>query len=323
MEIHKYALALLAALAFGEGAQAQNYPTKTVHIIVPLAAGGAADTITRAIAQRLTEVWNQQVVVENKPGANTQIGAQQVARSPADGYALLASAETTFVVNPSLYSKLSYDPAKDFTPISGLGAINQALIVHPSVPAGTVKELIELARSKPGELTYGTFGVGSSGHLNMEMFQGMAGVKLRPIHYRGGAPALTAVMGGHIDTLFISLGQMAQPWQADQVRALAIGSKARVAEFSQLPTVAESGLPDFEAASWFGLVAPSGTPPEIVAKINADVQRILSDASFKEKFLRPNRYEPIIGSPEQFGEFMRADALKWMKVINDANVKVD
>jgi tripartite-type tricarboxylate transporter receptor subunit TctC len=323
MEIHKYALALLAALAFGEGAQAQNYPTKTVHIIVPLAAGGAADTITRAIAQRLTEVWNQQVVVENKPGANTQIGAQQVARSPADGYALLASAETTFVVNPSLYSKLSYDPAKDFTPISGLGAINQALIVHPSVPAGTVKELIELARSKPGELTYGTFGVGSSGHLNMEMFQGMAGVKLRPIHYRGGAPALTAVMGGHIDTLFISLGQMAQPWQADQVRALAIGSKARVAEFPQLPTVAESGLPDFEAASWFGLVAPSGTPPEIVAKINADVQRILGDASFKEKFLRPNRYEPITGSPEQFGEFMKADALKWMKVINDANVKVD
>jgi tripartite-type tricarboxylate transporter receptor subunit TctC len=323
MRIYNYALALLAALAFGKDAQAQNYPTKTVHIVVPLAAGGAADTITRAIAQRLAEVWNQQVVVENKPGANTQIGAQQVARSPADGYALLASAETTFVVNPSLYSKLSYDPAKDFTPISGLGAINQALIVHPSVPAGTVKELIELAKSKPGELTYGTFGVGSSGHLNMEMFQGMAGVKLRPVHYRGGAPALTAVMGGHIDTLFISLGQMAQPWHAGQVRTLAIGSKARVAEFPQLPTVAESGLPDFEAASWFGLVAPSGTPPEIVTKINADVQRILGDASFKEKFLRPNRYEPIIGSPEQFGEFMRADALKWMKVINDANVKVD
>ena len=172
-------------------------------------------------------------------------------------------------------------------------------------------------------MTYGTFGVGSSGHLNMEMFQGMAGVKLRPVHYRGGAPALTAVMGGHIDTLFISLGQMAQPWHAGQVRTLAIGSKARVAEFPQLPTVAESGLPDFEAASWFGLVAPSGTPPEIVAKINADVQRILGDASFREKFLRPNRYEPITGAPEQFGEFMRADALKWMKVINDANVKVD
>ncbi len=323
MGIHKYALALLAPLAFGVGAQAQNYPTKAVHIVVPLAAGGAADTITRAIAQRLTEAWNQQVVVENKPGANTQIGAQQVARSSADGYALLASAETTFVVNPSLYSKLSYDPAKDFTPVSGLGMINQALIVHPSVPAGTVKELIDLAKSKPGELTYGTFGVGSSGHLNMEMFQGMAGVKLRPVHYRGGAPALTAVMGGHIDTLFISLGQMAQPWQAGQVRTLAIGSKARVAEFPQLPTVAESGLPGFDAVSWFGLVAPSGTPPEIVARINADVQRILGDASFKEKFLGPNRYEPITGSPEQFGEFMKTDTLKWTKVIKDANVRVD
>ena len=291
--------------------------------MVPLAAGGAADTIARAVAQRLAEAWNQQVLIENKSGANTQIGAQQVAKSAPDGYTLLASAETTFVVNPSLYSKLSYDPAKDFAPISGLGMINQALIVHPSVPATTVKELIDLAKAKPGELTYGTFGIGSSGHLNMEMFQGMAGVTLRAVHYRGGAPALTAVMGGHTDTLFISLGQMAQPWQAGQVRALAVGSRKRVAEFPQLPTVAESGLPDFEAASWFGLVAPSGTPPEIVRKINADVQRILSDPTFKEKFLVPNRYEPIIGSPEQFDEFMKADAEKWTKVIKDANVKVD
>jgi tripartite-type tricarboxylate transporter receptor subunit TctC len=323
MSMHKYAFALLLPLAFVGGAQALNYPTKPVHIVVPLAAGGAADAITRAIAQRLTEAWNQQVVVENKPGANTQIGAQQVARSAADGHALLASAETTFVINPGLYSKLSYDPAKDFTPVSGLAKINQALVVHPSVPAGTLKELIDLAKSKPGELTYGTFGVGSSGHLNMEMFQGMAGVRLRAVHYRGGAPALTAVMGGHIDALFISLAQMAQPWQAGQLRALAVGSTARVAEFAALPTVAESGLPGFEAASWFGLVAPSGTPPEIVAKINADVQRILGDAAFKERFLRPNRYEPIAGSPQQFGEFMQADTAKWMKVIKDANVTVD
>jgi tripartite-type tricarboxylate transporter receptor subunit TctC len=321
--MHKHALALLASLAVCSGAQAQSYPSRTVHIVVPLAAGGAADTIARAVAQRLAEAWNQQVLIENKAGANTQIGAQQVAKSAPDGYTLLASAETTFVVNPSLYSKLSYDPAKDFVPISGLGMINQALIVHPSVPAATVKEFIGLAKAKPGELTYGTFGIGSSGHLNMEMFQGMAGVTLRPVHYRGGAPALTAVMGGHTDALFISLGQMAQPWQAGQVRALAVGSRKRVAEFPQLPTVAESGLADFEAASWFGLVAPSGTPPEIVRKINADVQRILSDASFKEKFLVPNRYEPITGSPEKFAAFMKADALKWTKVIKDANVKVD
>ena len=321
--MYKHALALLASLAFCSGAQAQSYPSRTVHIVVPLAAGGAADTIARAVAQRLAEAWNQQVLIENKAGANTQIGAQQVAKSAPDGYTLLASAETTFVVNPSLYSKLSYDPAKDFAPISGLGVINQALIVHPSVPATTVKELIGLAKAKPGELTYGTFGIGSSGHLNMEMFQGMAGVTLRAVHYRGGAPALTAVMGGHTDALFISLGQMAQPWQAGQVRTLAVGSRKRVAEFPQLPTVAESGLPDFEAASWFGLVAPSGTPPEIVRKINADVQGILTDASFKEKFLVPNRYEPIIGSPEQFDAFMKADAEKWTKVIKDANVKVD
>jgi tripartite-type tricarboxylate transporter receptor subunit TctC len=323
MGMHRYAIALLAALAAGAPAQAQTYPTRAVHIVVPLAPGGAADVLTRAIAQRLSEAWSQQVLVENKPGANTQIDATQVARSAPDGYTLLASAETTFVVNPGLYSKLSYDPAKDFAPISGLGVINQALIVHPSVPVGNVKELIERAKSKPGEMTFGTFGIGSSGHLNMEMFQGMAGVKMRAVHYRGGAPALTDLIGGHIDTLFISLGQMAQPWQSGQVRALAIGSKARVAEFPRLPTVTESGLPDFEAASWFGLVAPSGTPAAIIAKINADVQQIFRDPSFKENFLARHRYEPITGSPGEFAEFMKTDTRKWMKVIRDANVKVE
>jgi tripartite-type tricarboxylate transporter receptor subunit TctC len=315
--------ALLALLALGASAQAQNYPSRTVHIVVPLSAGGAADTITRSMAQRLSELWSQQVVIENKPGANTQIGAQHVAKAAPDGYTLLASAETTFVVNPSLYAKLAYDPARDFAPVSGLGIINQALIVHPSLSANSVKEFIALAKAKPDEMTYGTFGIGSSGHLNMEMFQGMADVRLRPVHYRGGAPALTALMGGHIDALFISLGQMAQPWQAGQVRALAVGSRTRIAEFPQLPTVAESGLPDFEASSWFGLVAPRGTPSEIVAKINADVQRILRDASFKERFLVPNRYEPIFGSAEEFDEFMKADTRKWTKVIKDANVRVD
>ena len=241
--MYKHALALLASLALCSGAQAQSYPSKAVHIVVPLAAGGAADTIARAVAQRLAEAWNQQVLIENKAGANTQIGAQQVAKSAPDGYTLLASAETTFVVNPSLYSKLSYDPAKDFAPISGLGIINQALIVHPSVTATTVKELIGLAKAKPGELTYGTFGIGSSGHLNMEMFQGMAGVMLRPVHYRGGAPALTAVMGGHTDALFISLGQMAQPWQAGQVRALAVGSRKRVANSRNCPPWPRAGCP--------------------------------------------------------------------------------
>jgi tripartite-type tricarboxylate transporter receptor subunit TctC len=323
MTMRMQALAFLTLLAFAAAAQAQTYPSKTVHIVVPLAAGGAADNITRAIAQRLAERWNQQVVVENKPGANTQIGAQHVAKSAPDGYTLLASAETTFVVNPSLYSKLSYDPAKDFTPISGLGVINQLLIVHPSVPVKSVGELIALAKANPGDLTFGTFGIGSSGHLNMEMFQSMAGIKMRAVHYRGGAPALTAVMGGHINALFISVGQAAQPWQAGQVRALAAGSKKRLLEFPELPTVAESGLPEFEAVSYFGLVAPSGTPQEIVGNINADVQRIIADPSFKEKFLVPNRYEPILGSPEQFGEYMRADTQKWAKIIKDANVKVD
>src|SRR5215218_6560891 len=170
----QYALAFLAFISIGAEVKAQTYPSSPVQIVVPLAAGGAADTITRATGRRLSEIWNQQVVVENKSGANTQIGASQVAKSPPDGYTLLASAETTFVVNPYLYSKLSYDPAKDFVTVSGLGAVNQLLLVHTSVPAKTVQELIALAKAKPGEVTFGTYGIGSSGHLNMEMFQAMA-----------------------------------------------------------------------------------------------------------------------------------------------------
>ncbi|HEY0568960.1 MAG TPA: tripartite tricarboxylate transporter substrate binding protein [Xanthobacteraceae bacterium] len=319
----RHALALLTFAAFTAAAQAQTYPTRPVQIVVPLAAGGAADSITRAVARRLSETWNQQVVVENKSGANTQIGASQVAKSAPDGYTLLASAETTFVVNPYLYSKLSYDPAKDFVAVTGLGLVNQLLLVHHSVPAKNVQELIALAKAKPGEVTFGTYGIGSAGHLNMEQLQVMAGVKMRPVHYRGGAPALTDLIGGHIDSLVISLAQASGPVQAGQIRALAAGSKQRLAQLPDLPTVSESGVPGYESVSYFGLVAPAGTPREIVMKINADVQRIVTDPVFKAEFLAKNHYEPILGSPEQFDAYMKADARKWSKIIKDANLTVE
>jgi len=268
-------------------------------------------------------MWNQQVIVENKSGANTQIGATQVSKSAPDGHTLLVSAETTFVVNPYLYSKLSYDPGKDFVTVSGLAIVNQLLLVHPSIPAQTVQDLIALAKEKPHSVTFGTYGVGSAGHLNMELFQAMAGVQMRAVHYRGGAPALTDLIGGHIDALVISVGQAQGPVDAGQVRALAAGSKQRLEKYPELPTVTESGVPGYESVSYFGMVAPAGTPREIVLKINADVQRIMSDPRFKSEVLAKNHFEPIIGSPEEFDAYMKGDARKWEKIIKDANLTVD
>jgi tripartite-type tricarboxylate transporter receptor subunit TctC len=211
------AFLLLFAAAVSPLAQAQSYPSKAVRLVVPLPAGGATDVIARAVSQRLSEIWGQQIVIENKGGANTQIGAEAAAKSAPDGYTLLVTSEATLAVNPFLYRKLAYE-TKDFVPVSGLGTITQALVVHPSVPANTVAEFMALAKSKPGELNYGTLGIGSSSHLNTISFESMAGVKLTPVHYRGGAPALTDVIGGHTQVLFISVTLMNQPWKVANSR---------------------------------------------------------------------------------------------------------
>jgi tripartite-type tricarboxylate transporter receptor subunit TctC len=316
------ALALLGWLAALPHAQAQNFPAKPVRIVVPLPAGGATDVITRAVSARLSETWGQQVVIENKGGANTQIGSEAVAKAQPDGYTLLATSESTLAVNPFLYRKLAYDP-KDLIPVSGLGLITQTLVVHPSVPANSVKELIALAKAKPGELNYGTLGIGSSSHLNTVSFETQAGIKLTPVHYRGGAPALTDVIGGHTQVLFISVTLMNQPWQAGQIKALGVGGAKRVPQFPDLPTIAESGLPGYQAVSWFGLFAPTGTPQDIVAKINADVQRILTDKDFQEKFLTPSFFEPILGTAEQFADYVRAEQVKWGTLIRDNKVSAE
>jgi tripartite-type tricarboxylate transporter receptor subunit TctC len=318
-----YALIALACLAFGSTiAQAQSYPSKIITIVAPSAPGGITDTLARLLAQHFSEAWGQLAIVENKPGANHQIGAELVARSAPDGYTLFVSPEATFVVNPSLYAKLAYDPVKDFVPISGLVSIQHSLIVNPSLPVRNVGDLIELAKQKPGQLTYGTFGIGSSGHINMEMFQTMAGVKFLPIHYKGATPALTDVIGGHIQMMFLSVGSAMPSVRAGKVNMIAIGSKARMPQLPDVPTVAESGLAGFEAVSWFGLFAPGGTPQEIVNKINAEVKKIFSDPDFRQKFLEPQFMEPMMSSPEEFAEYVRTDLQKWSRVMRAANVKI-
>jgi tripartite-type tricarboxylate transporter receptor subunit TctC len=310
--------ALFPAVA---AAQATSYPTKPVTIIVPAAPGGVTDALGRTLAQRFTESWGQQVIVENKPGANNQIAAEYVTKAAPDGYALLIGPEVTFVVNPSLYAKLPYDPVKGFTPIVGLVTINHALIVNPTLPVQNVKELIALAKQKPGEINYGTFGVGSSGHLNMELFQALSGAKFQAVHYKGATPALTDVMAGHIQMMFISVGSAVPQWKADKVKLIAVGAGKRMALLPEVPTVAESGLPGYEAVSWFGLFGPPGMPADVVAKINAEVRKIFADSEIKKSFLERQYFESIAGTPEQLAHYIKADEPKWRKVIHDAKVK--
>ena len=321
MEGLRIALAL-ACIGLSAGpAHTQAYPTKPVTIVVTLAAGGAADVIARAVAQRLTEEWGQPVVVENKGGANNQVGTAAVARSAPDGYTLLLTPEHTFTVNPYLYRKLSYDPAKDFIPVTGLVSISQALVVHPSLAMQNVPDLIAGARDKPNGINYGSLGVGSGPHLSMELLQSMSGTKLNAVQYKGAAPALTDVIAGHVPMMFVSTGLIVQPWKAGQLRPLGVGSRERLAQFPELPTVAET-LPGFTALVWFGLFAPAGTPRDIVVKINNAVQRMLADRDFHDRFLAPNLYEPMSGSPEQFAEQIRLDTERWQKVIRDAKLAI-
>lgn len=305
-------------------ASAQPYPGKPIHVVVPFAPGGITDVIARALGQRLAEAWGQQVVIENRPGGGTgQVGTEYVARSAPDGYTLLVTADATFVTSPHTYSKLPYDPINDFVPITGLGISPQALVVHPSLPVRTLGELVDFARTRPGELNYGTFGIGSSGHLNIILMEGMTGTKFTPVHYRGAAPAITDLIGGHIQMMIVSIGLVAQPWQAGALRVLGFGSTARIEQYPDVPTLAESGLPGYEAGSWYGLAAPKGTPPEIVARLNAQTQQIFNDPAFRDKFLAPNFIFSIVSSPDAFAERIRLESAKWGRVIRAANVKVE
>jgi tripartite-type tricarboxylate transporter receptor subunit TctC len=313
---------LLCAGAGPSAAQAQNFPSRPITFVVPAAPGGVTDLIARAIGQRITENLGQPVVIEDKPGANNQIAAEIVAHAANDGYTLLVSPEATFVINPYLYAKLPYDADKDFVPVSGLIVIHHALITHPSVPVKNVADLIALAKKEPGALNYGTYGIGSTGHLNMEMFQAQAGVKLTPVHYKGATPAMTDVIGGQIQMMFVSAGSAAQPAKAGQVNFLAFGGLQRLPAWADVPTIAESGLPGFEALSWFGLWAPAGTPAPIVDKLNAQVQGILADPAFRARVLDPQFFEPITGSPQQFVGFIKTDAEKWQRIVRDAGIKV-
>ena len=322
-----FVAASLAMLANGivraAPASAASYPDKPVRIIVPYSAGGITDILGRALAQKLSVALGQPFIVENKPAGGGLVGVEYVAKSPADGYTLLVGADASLVFDQYTHSKLPYDPINDFAPITGLGISPQALVVHPSVPVKTFADLIALGKAKPGVLNYGTFGIGTSGHLNIVLIEQTTGAKFTPVHYHGAAPAVVDLLGGHIQMMIVSIGLIAQGWQAGQLKVLGFGSTERIPQFPNVPTLAESGLPGYQAGSWYGLVAPKGTPRDVVAKLNAETQKIFADPEFRKKFLEPSFIYSIASSPEEFAARIHADSAKWGRIIRAANIHVE
>lgn len=314
-------LMLLGSLGLSEPAAAEGFPSRTITIVSPAPAGGVTDTIGRALAQRFSQTWGQQAVVENKPGANNQLAAEYIVNSPPDGHTLFIAPDGTFVANPSLYPKLPYDPYKSFTPISGLMLINHGLIENPKFSPNNVKELIDLAKQKPGEFNYGTYGIGSSGHLNMVLLETMAGIKLQAVHYKGAAPVMNDVIAGHIQLGFVSAGSAVPQWKGGKVKLVAVGGKKRIPQLPDVPTIAET-VPGFEAVSWFGLFGPAGMPAETVAKINKEVRALFADPEFQKTFLDRYLFQSIAGSPDELTSFIKSEEPKWRKIIQDANIKV-
>ena len=307
-------LACLAAPAL-----AQSWPTKPVRLIVSYPAGGSTDIIARTVAERLSEQWGQSVVVDNRAGGGTVIGTDLVAKSPPDGYTLLV-VPAPFTINPSLLPKLPYDTLADFTPITLINTTPLVVVVNPSVPARTVKELLALARANPGKLNFGSSGTGGSNHLAGELFGAMGNVKMVHIPYKGNAPALTDLVGGHVDVLFNGLTSAIALIKAGKIRAIAITSTRRSDVLPDLPTVDEAGLKGYEAGAWNGLAGPARTPREIVQKVQSDVARTLGAPELRER-LRAEGSDPVGSSPEDFAKFIRMETEKWGKVVKFAKVK--
>jgi tripartite-type tricarboxylate transporter receptor subunit TctC len=315
---------LLCYLFVSPVALGATFPNRNVTIVVTSAAGALTDTLTRAVAQRLSEVWKQGVIVENRGGAGYSIAAEFVMRAEHDGYTLLASETGFYTTQPHLYSsdKLAYDAQRDFIPVAGYGTIPTALLVNPSVAVNSVSDLIALAKKKPGEVTFGTAGVGTALHIAAVELENLTGTKLTAVHYRGAAPALTDVIAGHINAVIMGPSVALSTVKAGKLKMLAFGSDKRVPQFPNVPTIAET-VPGYEASVSFGLFAAAGTPADIVRKVNGDVQKIVSDTEFQKKYLEPFAVQPVPGPLDAFAEYLRRDSAKWGEVIKAANVKIE
>lgn len=298
---------------------AQSFPIRAVRIVVPAAPGGTVDLLSRAISQQLGEGLGQSVIVENKPGASTNLGNDYVAKSPADGYTLLMSG-ITLSTNPHLYSKLTYDPQRDFAPITVVAMSGNVLVVNPALGVSSVQALIQLAKTKPGRLHYGTPAVGATGHLAGEMFNAMAGVRLTQVPYKGAAPALADLMGGQIEMTFDNIPAAIGHIRNGKLKALAVTSAMRSSTLPDIPTMAEAGVPGYDISAWFGLVAPAATSHEIVAKLHGAVIRALGSTEVRARFAQLG-FEPVGNTPAQFQQTIQSDLARFGKIIRDAGIK--
>ena len=303
-------------------ALAQAWPSRSIRLIVPFPPGGGNDVIARAVAQKLGERLGQSVVVENRAGANGIVGLQALMQSAPDGHTIAVGAAGPLAVNPGLYDKLPYDPVKDFAPITNMVNFPLLLVTHPSVAAKTTRDLVELAKAQPGKLHYSSPGSGNSGHLAGELFNSMAGVKTVHVPYKGQGPALADLLAGQVQMLYSSIPSVLPHIRQGQLNAIAVGSAKRVPSLPEIPTIAESGVPGYEAYSWVGMIAPAGTPKDVIARLYREIVEILKQKDVAEK-LNGQGALPVGDSPEQFAAYIKAEIDKWSAVVRSSNIKVE
>ena len=314
-------LAAFISTAMLMPAVAQQYPTKPIKLILPFPTGGATDVMSRILAEKLTPRLGQTVIVENKPGAGTMLASEYVAKAPADGYTLLMAA-SSLVIAPSLYSKVNYDPIKDFTPVTQVAAVIHLVVVNPNLPVKSIQDLIAYLKANPGKVSYGSTGSGTSTHLEAELFKKMAGVEIQHIPYKGSTPALADLVGGQTSMMFDPIASSKPYLESGRLRALAVTTGQRSVSAPELPTVAESGLPGYEAMPWLGIVAPAGTPKVIVDRLYKEVSEVLKMQDVQDRF-KSLGLDIIGNSPAQFATFIAQDQKKWDQVIKDSGAKVD
>jgi tripartite-type tricarboxylate transporter receptor subunit TctC len=316
------ASALLLCGATIGAVQAQQYPDKIVKLVVPYAPGGGTDAFARIVALRMAKELGQQVIVENRPGAGTIIGAEAVAHSAPDGYTILLGDTGTYSVNPSLYKKLPYDPVKDLAPVTLTARFALTLVVNPSVPVNSVQEFIKLAVSKPGQMNYASPGQGSPHHLAMELFTQQAKIKLTHVPYKGNGPAVQDLLAGHIPSMFLDLVTVSQQIKSGKIKVLGVAGPKRLASLPNVPPIAESGLPGFEAWAWQGLSVPRGTPQPIIARLNAAYAATAADPEIKKK-MDEMSVDLTPSTPEEMAAYMKSETAKWAKTIKDGNISIE
>ena len=319
-DVSRAALLLTALLAAGHCA-AQDYPSRPVRMVVPFAPGGSTDVLARIVGQKLTERSGQPVIIENRAGAGGNIGAEQVTRSAPDGYTLLLGG-VPHAISASLYSKLPYDLARDLAAVAEIASFPSAIVLHPSLPANSVKELIALARARPGRLSFGSAGSGSPNHLSLELFKTMAGVKMVHVPYKGSGQLVGDLLAGQVQLASMGLPVAVPHVHSGKLRAIAVTGAARSSLLPEVPTVSEAALPGFEVTSWYGVFAPAGLPADIVAKLNSEIGSAVTAAEVKER-LAALGAEPSVKSPDQFGRYVRQEITKWAKVVKDSGAKAE